>query len=318
MQLAVLAGAFQRAHHGGAHRDDPATVVAGATDLSDQMGADIEPFAVHVVILQIIYPHRLERTGTHMQRDVTELDPAFAQAGQHGLIEMQPGGRRGDRAGLTREHGLVALQVAGVGVPVDVRRQRHFTELEQQFLQRLRGFEMQPEKTFVAPQHHRMAAIGQFDPAALFRCLADAELDGGLMRAGDPLDQDLHRAAGALAPVQPRRQHAGVVEHQQIAGPQEVGQLTEHAVLPRLRRHIQQQQPARRTLGQWHLRDQFGRQFKIEIGFLQGTQGQQVKRDIIPHWTGPWAMAYNQPFCRASRYASMRLVTPSLPIASDR
>jgi hypothetical protein len=27
---------------------------------------------------------------------------------------------------------------------------------------------------------------------------------------------------------------------------------------------------------------------------------------------------YNQPFCRASRYASMRLPTPSLPIASDR
>ena len=27
---------------------------------------------------------------------------------------------------------------------------------------------------------------------------------------------------------------------------------------------------------------------------------------------------YNQPFCRASRCASMRLPTPSLPIASDR
>ena len=28
-------------------------------------------------------------------------------------------------------------------------------------------------------------------------------------------------------------------------------------------------------------------------------------------------MRYSQPFCRASRYASMRLPTPSLPIASD-
>ncbi len=27
---------------------------------------------------------------------------------------------------------------------------------------------------------------------------------------------------------------------------------------------------------------------------------------------------YNQPFCRANRYASMRLPTPSLPMASDR
>jgi len=27
---------------------------------------------------------------------------------------------------------------------------------------------------------------------------------------------------------------------------------------------------------------------------------------------------YNHPFCRASRYASIRLPTPSLPIASDR
>ena len=28
--------------------------------------------------------------------------------------------------------------------------------------------------------------------------------------------------------------------------------------------------------------------------------------------------SYNHPFCRASRYASIRLPTPSLPIASDR
>jgi hypothetical protein len=28
--------------------------------------------------------------------------------------------------------------------------------------------------------------------------------------------------------------------------------------------------------------------------------------------------AYSQPFCRASLYASMRLLTPSLPIASDK
>ena len=48
--------------------------------------------------------------------------------------------------------------------------------------------------------------------------LADAELRARFVRAGDALDQDLDRTAGFLAAEQPRRQHAGVVEHQQIAG----------------------------------------------------------------------------------------------------
>ena len=276
MQLAVLAGAFQRTHHGGADRDHPPAVRAGAADLPDQMGTDVEPLAVHMVILQIVRPHRLERAGAHMQGDIAELDAALAQFGQDRLVEMQAGGGRRDRTGLAREHGLVALHVAGVGVPLDVRRQRHLAQLQQQFFQRLRRLETQSEETFVAAQHQRMAAVGQLDPATFLRLLADPELHGGLVRAGDPLDQDLHRAAGVLAPVQPRRQHAGVVEHQQVAGAKEVGQLAEHAVLARLRRHVEQQHAAGRTFGQRGLRDQLGRQFKIEIGLLQEVFGQHT------------------------------------------
>src|SRR6185369_9987500 len=46
------------------------------------------------------------------------------------------------------------------------------------------------------------------------------------------------------------------------------------------------------------------------IGGIRRTSGISA-----PAWR---SRDYNQPFCRASRYASMRLPTPSLPIASDR
>ncbi len=133
-------------------------------------------------------------------------------------------------------------------MPLDVRRQWHFAEFEQQFFQRLGGLEMQSEETFVTTQHDRMTAISQLDPPALLRLLADAELHNGLVCPCNPLDQDLHRAAGALAPIQACRQHAGVVEYQQVARAQEFGQLTKQSILQLLLSHIEQQHSAGRSL----------------------------------------------------------------------
>jgi hypothetical protein len=53
------------------------------------------------------------------------LDAHRAQALEQLGAEVQPRGRRRDGAVDTREHGLVALAVGGIGVAVDVGRQRH-------------------------------------------------------------------------------------------------------------------------------------------------------------------------------------------------
>src|SRR3546814_20197045 len=82
MQFAFLAGALQRTPHGGAHRDHPAARRTGAPNLPDQMGADVEPLAVHVVILQVVHPHRLER------------DRKSVVYGQSVSVRVYNGGRR--------------------------------------------------------------------------------------------------------------------------------------------------------------------------------------------------------------------------------
>ncbi len=208
---------------------------------------------------------------------------------------MQAGRRRGDRAGFARVDGLVALVIGGVGRALDVRRQRHAAEAQQQFFERLGRIEAQHEELAVASEHRRRRAVIEQNAPARLRLLADAELHARLVRAGDALDQDLDGAAGVLAPVQPRRQHARVVEDEQIARREQLDEIGEAAVVEFPVRRVDDEQAARRALRERRLRDQLGRQVEVKIGFLQ-----------------------SQPFCRASRYASMRLPTPSLPIASER
>ena len=71
--------------------------------------------------------HRLEGAGANVQGDVRGPMPAASSAAISSRREMQAGGRRGDRAVVSGEHGLVVGAVALVGVALarDVGRQRH-------------------------------------------------------------------------------------------------------------------------------------------------------------------------------------------------
>ena len=73
------------------------------------------------------------------------------------------------------------------------------------------------------------------------------------MRALQALQQNLDAAAAFLLPEQPRRQHARIVEHQQIIGFEQIRQIAHHAVGENdlLRRHRpRQQKPRRAALGE--------------------------------------------------------------------
>ncbi len=74
------------------------------------------------------------------------------------------------------------------------------------------------------------------------------------------LEQQFHATAGCPARRQARGQHPGVVEHQQIPGPQQRGQLDELAVGVVSGGPIEHQQAAAGALGQRRLRDQLGGQ----------------------------------------------------------
>jgi hypothetical protein len=115
--------------------------------------------------------------------------------------------------------------------------------------------------------------------------------------AGDALDQDFHRTAGFLASILPRRQHARVVEDQQVARVLVAIQIGELAILEAARRHVDHEQAACRTLRQRRLCDQFGWKVVVEVGFFH-----RVIVTVTPHAVGRIdTCRQSQPFCLASR-----------------
>ncbi len=137
-------------------------------------------------------------------------------------------------------------------------------------LQRGRDLETQQIELAIAAQHLGLATGIERDQAAGLGRLAGADLYPRLTLAKQALDQDFHPPAAGLLPEQARRNDPGVVEDQQIAGLQQLGQVAHLAVGQRLRRWRHHQQPARRALGQRRLGDQFVGQVVMEIGLLQG------------------------------------------------
>jgi hypothetical protein len=73
--------------------------------------------------------------------------------------------------------------------------------------------------------------------------------------------------------VEPRRNHARVVQNQQVAGPQQRGKLGKTRVAQRAGRAVHNQHPALAALGRRLLRNQLRGQIKVEIGDAQAVPG---------------------------------------------
>ncbi len=78
------------------------------------------------------------------------------------------------------------------------------------------------------------------------------------MAAERPLEQQLDPATGFLGGEQTRRDHARVVEDQQIPGRDELRQLAHLSVRERAARAVECQQPAPRAFGERLLSDEMG------------------------------------------------------------
>ena len=194
-----------------------------------------------------------------MQRDEGALHAQGVQLVQRGLIEVQAGG--GDGAGFARVHGLVAGVVAGVGLVRDVggsgvapwASSRSSTGPEK------RMSNSSPSR----PSTTASKASARRSHAGAGR-LAGAHVGQGAVGLGDALDQHLDLAAGGLVAVQPGLDDAGVVEDQQVAGPQ--GRSVGEAPVMQLAGVIQVQQPAAAAFGGGRLGDELGRQLVVEVG----------------------------------------------------
>ncbi len=160
---------------------------------------------------------------------------------------MQAGGGGGDRAVLAGVDGLVVGAVAGVLGPPrgDVGRQGHRAEGAHRLVQRRpREIEGQPHLAGLVLGFHRgvqarqqegpVPRLPEAHPVGRLQPLARTH-EGRPSRRPQPLVQrglHPHRVSVALAQAeQARRDHPGVVEHQGVAGGEQVRQLGDDAVI---------------------------------------------------------------------------------------
>ncbi|KGD43715.1 hypothetical protein DO70_6589 [Burkholderia pseudomallei] len=259
---------LERAHRRRADRDHAAAACAGRGDLLDERVGQLVRLAVHPVLGEVFDAHRLERARADVQRERRALDAARLERGEHRVVEVQAGRRRGDGARVRGEHRLIAGLVGRVGRVLDVRRQRQpAVALDQH--EAVVG-EVQREERLDALADRHVERIGERERGAGRRALARADLRERGALAGDALDQHLDLAAACLATEEARLEHLRVVEDEQVARRDARGQLGEAPVdeaRGRARvRVVHLEQAARAAFGQRGLRDQLGRQIEIEIG----------------------------------------------------
>ncbi len=85
---------------------------------------------------------------------------------------------------------------------------------------------------------------GEREPRTGTRGLAGAKLRQDAVRIDDALEQQLDASAAVLGTVQPRRQHARVVEDEKVARAQQRGQIGEIPIGDRTHIAVEMQQPA--------------------------------------------------------------------------
>ena len=267
LELAIGGGGLQTPHTGGANRNDPSARLARQADAFACILADLQPFGMHDVPVEVIHPHGLEGACPDMQRDLRPSNAQFSQALQHGCIEMQSGCGRRDRTLTAGIEGLIAGIIGLVIRPLNIGGQRNVT-LSGHDVGEGRFDRMQTEQITLATGQHQARAIGELDDRSRPGRLAGADMGERLVRRQQTFDQDLDPSAGRLLTEQPGAHDAGVIEDEQVIRAQQARQIGEDPVARAVLRAIKNQHPCPATLSERALGNQFGRKIVIKVRAL--------------------------------------------------
>ena len=242
-------------------------------------------------VREVVAAHRLEGARADVQGDRAALDAARRERREQLGVEVQRRGRRGDRAGLRREHRLVAALVVGAVVAGDVGRQRHVAvALEQRSgSSGKRSSNSEPSapprpststsKPSPLPRRSRLPGFGDL----LARSCASTRDRGSIRSTSTSTAPPL-----ALRAEQARLDDAGVVDHQQVAGAQQRRQVAEDGGRAARRRvPSSRREPLRSARGM--LRDQLRRQREIEVAEREagGRRGGNRHRSLAGGQNSP-------------------------------
>ncbi len=239
-----LCGSLQRSHHGGADRHDAPPFLLRRIDFIAGGLRYAEILRMHAVLADIIHTDRLKCPGSDVQGDKGGLHPHSLETREHGLVEMQTGGRRGDCTRMVRIHRLIAFAVARIVRTFDVRRERNMTDTLKNLRHRGIRFEFQMVKLPLALLHGHGNIPFQRKFLSRLRRLACTYLGQHMMSIQNTLHQHFDAPATVLVAKEARGNHARVVEHQQIACPQQRGQIGKTQIAPGAARAIEGQQTA--------------------------------------------------------------------------
>ena len=264
-QLTRQSCSLQRAQRSRANRRHPATALARGRNAGDRVKRNRIQLAVHAVRGDLLHSHRLESTGTDVQRNVGDLHTKRLQPLQHRLIEMQPRCRRRHRTRICGINGLVTTFIKAIRRMLDIRRQWQTSGLLENIEHLGRIEKAQQEHIPGSPGYLRLPAPCQQQPGAGLGRFAGANLRQHLMRAQHPLHQHLDLPATGLGTKHARLDHARIIKYQQIAGRDQLRQIGKHAIAAATGFAVQRQQAARPPLRRRKLSNQLFRQLIIKI-----------------------------------------------------
>ncbi len=237
------------------------------------LGRQVEPLRLQMVFLHPLRTDRAERARPDQQGQHVHLDAAPPQLLQQFGREVQPGRRCRHRARTVGVNRLVALPVQlrhPGGHPSLPARLEHVWRQGHGTLPHggLRATVRQPDRPPPPAQLLDQLDAGARLPQGQHLAGAQAAAAAGQRKPSLPRlrvhQQQAHPTARPAARAEPRRNHAGIVHHQHVAGLEQPGQIAEPPVLDAATLPVEHHQAGLcPPLGR-HGRHQFRRQVVVE------------------------------------------------------
>ena len=239
--------------------------------------ADLEVLGIHRVRLHVVHAYRLKRAVADVQRDGRPFYSALASAVEDRVAEVQSGRRRRHRSTLAGIDSLVPLAIArqssaramyggsgtwpsaSIASSTLARVPLHSRMVRRPWKRRSR---ISACRTCVSLRNSTAEPELSFWPG----CTSASHRSSSTFRQQQALDGAAARHAFA---EEPRGKHLRIVEHQQIAVPEQIGQARDARVLER-RGASSKHEQLRRAPGSGGLRDEAMREIEIEVSSLHG------------------------------------------------
>src|SRR5215510_14834585 len=216
--VAVARGRLERSQARGPDRDHARPTLMRALDGGCGRRRELVSLAVHAVVGEALRTHGLKGAGPDVQGEEGELDAVTPERSEQRLVEVQPGGRRGDRTGRARIDGLITPLVYGIGQVSDIRWERYAAVTLEQFEHGRIACETQAEEIVGSAEDDGVECAGEPQPHAGARRMARPDLGQRLARPRYPFDQHLDAPAGIPDPGESGLDDTCVVQDEQIPG----------------------------------------------------------------------------------------------------